>query len=362
LRWLAPWEKVELKRAPIYHQPMYEGDFQGFLKQPTLFEVYGSVGYAEGEKKLLWDLPGHGKQYADCGKVKAKGCDNHKEHENGLDFVRLFKRSCRRKGCPVCFESWGSAEGERALIRLAAFKSGSIEIEKLILRVKRDYRKEPRQVFHEQLVEQLESHVHVGRQKPIHVVFSPPQELMKDSILSYRKVKEVAYDLAREHGLFGGALVFHPYRLKCSMCGSAIPDYHKNCPVCGKEAFSWFWSPHFHAIGFGWIHHTAEGYERTGWIVKNLGIRKSVFFTMQYLLSHAGVSQLHTTTWFGKLSYNSMGSVPILGACPEICPHCEKSLRPIQWIRTDRPPPSMELEKDPYANQFLAEPGSWRRV
>lgn len=346
--------------------PQWEGDYQGFLKQPTLFELYGSVRYAEGEKALLWDLPGHGKAYEDCGSVRAKGCDNtaaHQKHD-GMVFVRYFKRSCRRKSCPTCFEAWGSAEAERSLIRLAAYVMGNRAVDRLILRAKRKFRKEPRQIFHKKLVGKLESKINsIQHKKPIHVVFSPPNGLIDDSMAGHRKGKEIAYQLARDHGLYGGACVFHPYRLKCSFCGSAIPDYHRKCPVCGKEEFSWFWSPHFHAIGFGWIHHTAEGYQRHGWIVKNLGIRKSVFWTFQYLLSHAGVSRVHTTTWFGKLSYNSMGHVPILGAVPEICPICEGPLRPMQWIGgEDRGPPNMELEKDPYLNQFLAKDSDWRGI
>jgi hypothetical protein len=352
-----------LKRAPVWHVPMWEGDYQGFLKQPTLFEIYSAVGYAEGEKKLLWDLPGHGEAYFDCGTVKAKGCDNiqaHQDHDS-MVFVRYFKRSCRRKKCPTCYEAWATAEAERALIRFSAFILGSRVVDRLILRAKQKFRKEPREIFHKKLVRKLETKIKkVLRHKPIHVVFSPPEGLIDDTIEGHKKGKALAYQLAREHGLYGGACVFHPYRLKCSSCGSAIPDYHKKCPDCGKEDFSWFWSPHFHMVGFGWIHHTAEGYQKHGWVIKNLGLRKSVFFTFQYLLSHAGVSRPHTTTWFGKLAYRMLRA-PVLGAVPEICPICGAPLRPLVWLGgEDRGPPDMEILKDPYLNQFLAKYKDWR--
>lgn len=359
---MLPEERAQLLLNKIYHQPGYEGDYQGFLKQPTLYEAYAAVRYAEGEQKFLWALPGHGKAYEDCGSVKAKGCDKHEKHESGMDFVRYFKRSCRRKGCPTCYESWGAAEAERSLIRYATFKAGSVTIERLLIEVKKEHRKDPRAILHEKLVEKLEIYVNNDRTKPIHVVFSPPPGTVKDTVQSYKATKKTAYRLAREHGLFGGSVTFHPYRLKCDVCGSAIPDYNKECSVCRSEKFSWFWSPHFHALGFGWIHHTKEGYEKHGWVIKNLGVRKSVFWTLQYLLSHAGVSKSHATTWFGKLAYNKIGRCPILGSVPEICPFCESPLLPFQWIRTDRPPPLMELNHDPLLNQFLAEPGSWRRV
>jgi len=47
-------------------------------------------------------------------------------------------------------------------------------------------------------------------------------------------------------------------------------------------------SPHFHILGYGWVHHVKENYESNGWIVKNLGIRNSVRATAHYQLSHCG--------------------------------------------------------------------------
>jgi hypothetical protein len=360
--WLTPEEKAEAKRAKIYHVPLYEGDYIGFLKQPTLFEIFNKIGYAENEKKLLWELVGHGNAYADCGSIKAKGCDNiaHKNHD-GKMFIRYYKRSCRRKKCPICYENWSTSEAERALIRFSTSIQGKREVDRLLIKAKRKFATKPRVIFHKKLVNKLESiNRKIQRSKPIHVILSPPQDSIKDSISSYQDTKKTAYSLAKQHGLKGGSCVFHPYRLRCNSCSSAIPDYHKKCLKCGNTKFSWAWSPHFHFIGFGWIVHTQEGYEKHKWIIKNLGVRKSLFYTFQYLLSHAGASAVHTTTWFGSLSYNKLGYVPKLGAVPEKCPLCEKILRPMIAKRElDRPPPT-ELDPDPYLNEFLASPEDYQ--
>jgi hypothetical protein len=358
--------KEELSRReslavnPTYHSPLYEGDFIGFLKPATLFDRYSSIGYAEGERKLLWGLPGHGSPYVDCGVTNAKGCDNttHVSH-GGKTFVRLWRRSCKRKSCPVCYEGWASAQAERALIRYASFKFKYSVVDRFLSSTRYEHRKSPPLVFHTALVDGLEDMAQSGKFKPIHVVLSPPPSLCKDTVKSYTNVKRTAYRLAREHGLFAGSMIFHPYRLKCSRCSSVIPDHDKSCPACGGDCFLWYWSPHFHAVGFGWIHHTSEGYEKHGWVIKNLGVRDSIFATFQYLLSHAGVSSCYTTTWFGRISYNKMGVVPKVGSVFEVCPHCERALKPLVWNHVDRPPPT-ELSNDPYLNEWLADSLDWK--
>jgi hypothetical protein len=287
-------------------------------------------------------------------------CDNVEKHPNNNIFARLFKRSCRRKQCPICFEQWASAEAERALIRIASKVLGFSDVKDVIYGLKKACLKEPRRIFHESLVSSLEDKIK-AKKKAIHVVLSPPDGLITEDRSTYIHGKELAYHIVKESGLFGGACVFHPYRLKCSECGSAIPDYTKACLKCGCSRFEWFFSPHFHIVGFGWIQNTKEGYERHGWIVKNLKTRDSIFATFQYLLSHAGVSKFHTTTWFGSLAYNKLKS-PVLGSVLEICPFCERILLPLKWCGLDKPPDLAydEESKDPYANEFLDEKENWR--
>jgi hypothetical protein len=169
-------------------------------------------------------------------------------------------------------------------------------------------------------------------------------------------------------------MVFHPYRLKCSSCGLAIPDYERTC-TCGSRDFSWFSSEHFHVVGWGWNPEglTEEIYKREGWVIKNCGVRNSVFWTFQYLLSHAGVSSFcHTTTWFGSMGYRSklLRHVPKVGVIQELCPWCRGPLWPLLWIGgEDRGPPDLEESlllaralKNPYATEFEGSSREWRRL
>lgn len=362
---MLPSEREDLKHAPIYHVPAHAGEYLGFLKQTRLLEIFKHVRYAELEKDPLWELPSHGRAYDDCGKIRVKGCDHVEDHPNGKVFGRFYKRNCRRKQCPICYEGWAIAEAERSLVRLGSFVSGSRDVDRLILRLKKDMieNPKPKEFFHRELVSQLEKMATAKGFRPIHVVLSPPKKLHDQFRTSdgYRGMRKLAYQIAKDHGLYGGAVIVHPYRLRCSNCHSTIPDYMKRCPKCHGIEFEWFFSPHFHFIGYGWIRGTKEGYVEHGWIVKNLGIRKSVFATFQYLLSHAGVSKFHTTTWFGKLSYRVMRYVPKLGRVLEVCPYCKRPLRPMVYIGGLDPPEHVYSE-NPLENCFLGDSLHWRVI
>jgi hypothetical protein len=366
--WQTPRERAEdIKRRSARMLDLSMNSIR-WERQTDLLEVFKSVGYAEEEKRPFWDLPGHGKKYDDCGEIKAKGCDHVKDHPNGKVFGRYYARNCRRKQCPVCFEGWAGAEAERALIRLASFVHDPKLIDQVILGFKRAMSKDPvpRALFHQALVADLEERLKARpRYRVVHFVLSPWLGIDVSTIVKFKAMKDKAYLIARESGISGGASVFHPYRLKCSSCGSAIPDYSKACPACGCTVFKWFWSPHFHVVGFGWLENTGLGYAQHGWVVKNLGVRKSVFATFQYLLSHAGVSSvgLHTVTWFGRLSYRALAHVPKVGSVLEICPYCGRPLRPLIWTHEDRGPPAVELSRvHPVLNDFDGESSDWRNI
>jgi len=363
--WLTPAERIRDVKARSARMLDLSMNSIRWERQADLLEIFEAVGYAEGEKKPLFDLVGHGKAYLDCGKVKSKGCDHVKDHENGKVFGRYYKRSCRRKQCPICHEAWASAEAERALIRLATFVNGSEVIDKVLLGFRREMLKNPmpRVYFHRALVSELENRLSSSHPRVVHFMLSPPQDVEVSSTSDFQHLKDRAYEIAKERGIRGGAMIFHPYRLKCSECGSTIDDYQKECPNCEKKSFEWFWGPHFHVVGFGWLDtvEIVDGYERDGWVVKGLGVRDSVFATFQYLLSHAGMSIFHTTTWFGKLAYNVMHEVPKLGAVLEVCPYCFRILRPMIWTHEDRGPPVHVFSEDnPLLNEFEGEATDWR--
>jgi hypothetical protein len=170
--------------------------------------------------------------------------------------------------------------------------------------------------------------------RPIHVIIAPPSSLWH---LEYRKLRARAYRVAKAAGLLGGCVVFHPSR-----------DEHD------------VWSPHFHVVGFGWIR--GDQYERTGWVVKNLGLRKSVYGTIKYELGHAGIdmgegilrnaksTRFQTTTWFGCCSYNVL-KVPKEKPVRECCPVCKRELVRVIWLG-DGDPPTSEWQ----------QPENWQEV
>lgn len=239
---------------------------------------------------LGWDLPSHGSAYFDCGKWRLKGCLNVEDHVQdgilesmvGKIFVKIHRRSCLRAECPICYEKWAGKEASKVEWRLMAWS---------------------------------------GRGEPIHVVVSPKNKDIH--LLKYTSLRQKCYDIAQSSGFLGGSCIFHPYRQ--------------------RKDKSWYFSPHFHLIGFGWIKGTKSGYKKHGWIVKNVGVRKTISGTALYQLSHCGIHEkYHSVTWFGKLSYNRL-KVPEKPIEKEVCPICGKRLREL-WYFGKEPLPKVEGE------------------
>ena len=225
-----------------------------------------------------WSLAGHGEPYHDCGSFWSEGCLNTEGHIQdsldvvspvGMAYIKRVKRSCGRLGCPVCYESASYRESLKIEFRLKQ-KKGRI----------------------------------------IHFIVSPPRSLW---FLSVKKMRCKAYRVAKKVGFKGGSCIFHPYR----------KDFFTN---------KWYFSPHFHMIGHGWIHSVKEEYEKNGWVAKNLGVRKSIQGTAFYQLSHAGVHKRHhTITWFGHVAYNNFKAEPLPKPDPELCPWCKNELQKVVW-------------------------------
>ncbi len=228
-----------------------------------------------------WSLPSHGDSYSDCGNWLSKGCLNVEAHVQqgleeeraGLVFVRRYQRTCFRAECPVCYESWAGKEAGKITWRLQ----------------------------------------HAPKQgRPIHLVVSPPVEVWIRAP-TFESLRMTSYKLAKESGFRGGSCIFHHLRQN-------------------KLTHQWYFSPHFHMIGFGWIQGTKKGFERHGWVIKNVGIRKTVSGTALYQLSHAGIhTSKHTVTWFGNLAYNNL-KVPPKETEEEVCPVCGEPLKPLWYF------------------------------
>lgn len=249
-------------------------------------------------KVPTWDLPGHGDSYGECGTWKSKGClEVHSHRQDGLleamvgkVFVRRYQYSCKRAECPVCYESWAGKESEKIVYRLKGC---------------------------------------MGIGRVIHVVVSPPKRLWE---MPYPKLRAKVYAVSKKSGIIGGSCIFHPFREN---------EFTKK----------WHFSPHFHILGFGWVRGTKAGYIKHGFVVKNVGIRKTVFGTALYQLSHAGIhDKYHTITWFGKVSYNNLHVLPMVKE-PQVCPICGSKLRPLWYFGKED---LIEVEGD-----FWFDPEGW---
>lgn len=211
----------------------------------------------------------------------------------GKAFVKLFRRSCGRAECPVCYEKWGSKEAHRATRRLSFYKGAF--------------------------------------SRAIHVVAAPSLDVV-ESVKDYEELRALAERALRATGVRGGCMIYHPWR--------------------ENDDGTWRFSPHFHVVGFGWVVDTAD-YSKRGWVVRNVGLRKSVYATIMYQLSHAGVyvgkrpsggilpiaksKKFCTVTWFGCCSYTKL-RVPKLEREPECCPLCKAPLVSCVWIGDGDPP------------------------
>ncbi len=262
------------------------GEKSGILpKAKSILEVLG----------LDWQLPGHGKAYDDCGSWRYRGClDVYSHVQNELDqsikekiYVEWYHRSCVRAECPICYEKWAGKEAAKIEHRLKYFwKYGKV----------------------------------------IHVTVSPSE---KDAVnMPFEKLIAKMYRIAKQRGLKGGSCIWHPWR------------EHDNG--------SWYFSPHFHVLGFGWVRNTKEGFEKDGWLVKNIQDGKkerSVFRTAMYQLSHCGISKNHRpVTWFGVCSpaAKEKVNVPPMEKEKHLCPACGAELVQLRYFGLEDQLPDRE--------------------
>lgn len=238
-----------------------------------------------------WHLPGQGENYYTCGSVHYQGCLDTQHHlhtinpkHRGKAYIKIVKFNCGRAQCPICSRTW------------------MVETTK-----------------------NIEHRILEGRPErfwnPIHVTVSLPVsewERFKEH-REYGKIRRKAARIAKKAGMDGFVLIPHPYRQN-------------------KRTKLWRFSPHFHLMGYGWIKDTKEIYDKTGWIVQNHRIRKSVGATAYYQLSHAGVRNgRHTLSWCGSLAWNKL-TIPKIRKERQLCPLCgAPTLKVIYYGRGSHP-------------------------
>jgi len=299
--------------------------------QKTLLEIHDKTNWTNVEltqgyktpkgimKEIFWKLPSTQEKKETCGKFKTLGCFNLFSHPKNQALIQHTILSCFRSACEYCWlEKWLARESKRATLRIE------------------NYQKVIKQIGKTRFT------------KPIHVIISPS---WNDKFMRFDLLKNKCRKLADEAGIVGGLLIYHPFSLD-------------------KKKMKWVSRPHFHLIGFGWVHDTKKISDENGWVIKNKGVRESLHSTVYYQLSHAGVSDnIHSITWFGELGYRSKYAqlIKVENEEPnDYCEFCGNILVNAEFVATDRPPPDKEFvglvdHLDWKATESIAEAEERRR-
>jgi len=351
----------------------------------------------------LWNLVGNGNSYPSiyqggelirpgCGHLwldEGMGCLNVDSHAGGMAKVKIISNKCMRPQCPVDYEFW------------AAREAGRIEDR---------FRRVPK-LNGDRFNPEGRSKIGV----PIHLVISVPEcdsgmmdavtlevkrgrgrragnsdagyqaELVK--VVQFKKLKRKVVQIAKKVGFLGGCMIFHPFandEMKDEDTeGVTISydpasgefdykelkkfmdrvNYRKAAPgEAPKESRVWFIRPHFHLIGYGWIENVGQVHEDTGYVVKNLGVRDSVFMTALYQLSHAGYREgQHTVSWIGVMSnrtYKKLDPTEELPLAPAKCPECGDELKAVKWVGEGLSPLSDKTEE----GMYMVDPAGWEYI
>jgi len=247
-------------------------------------------------KEIVWNLPSSKEKKDTCGKFKTLGCFNLFYHPNNLALIQHTKLSCFRSACEYCWlEKWLARESRRATLRIE------------------NYQKVLKQIGKTRFT------------KPIHVIVSPKWD---DKFMRFDLQKKKCRELLDEAGVHSGLIIYHPFKLD-------------------KKKMKWVSMPHFHVIGFGWVHDTNKIHKENGWVIKNKGVRESLHSTIYYQLSHAGVAEhIHSVSYFGELGYRSKYAelIKVENEEPnDYCEFCGKTLVTAEFVATDRGPPDVEF-------------------
>jgi hypothetical protein len=315
LNWRRHMHRMQTPSTPSEQKAWL--DYEQSFDDSTKHDIQNEWG-----KYGQYELVGNGKvtNPDKCGKFKGFwGClgegDAHDyvtldgENHKGKVYVKKIFHSCDKPSCPVCFKrGWAVRE------------AGNIES-----RVK-------------------EAEKRFGKAE--HIVVSVPK---KDYGLSYEALQSKAVKVMAARNILGGVKIFHAFR------------YHRADETYVGERAHWFFSPHFHVIGFvdrgysrcrnckkstldcvkcdGYEGRTRRCYEKDGYIVKVLGKRKSIFGTAWYQLNHAsikrGATRFHVATWFGVCSYRKLKLKKGSRIQRNKCPICGTDLIRLRYMGFD---------------------------
>jgi len=250
-------------------QPVYPASiakvFSRILK-PSMADIASPLSPNPNLEAFFWELPHSGSSYPSCGAFSGKiiSCPNDLHH-----YIRYRKFSCHRPDCPVCYVDWVKRAAKSATERLS---NANI-------------------LYHK-------SGKNLGPIK--HIILSPPQDQALNLIQTKEgslKLRKFAHKILQAHGFLGGCIILHPFRTLIRFNGKWINEetantyQRKAIKNLQDPPIKWVWGPHFHILGWGHLTKSDDFYDQTdGWVYKNLGPRKSVFATISYLLTHAGLA------------------------------------------------------------------------
>jgi len=166
----------------------------------------------------------------------------------------------------------------------------------------------------------------VGK-RAVHATVSPPEGEVR-TLAQLERAKREAYRLAEDHGVRGGAVVTHGFRIRAEV----LAEYREQAEETSewgawayvREEYgeNWrqavYWSPHFHVVGLCRDFAANDPESDEGWVVERLSTLDRFGLTDQdgyesmarvatYILSHATFereSQSAAVTWYGDLAYN----------------------------------------------------------
>ena len=226
-----------------------------------------------------WHLPGFQEKRDYCGQWGFFGCMNIEKHLDHKIFLKPFQKSCFRADCELCCYKWLGRESSKATKRIEKFeKKSNLFVKHLILSVpKRDYYKSKKELV-KNVRKILNCRKKFIKKNGKKCKYSHNCEKDKNGNIKY-------YCLESNSGL----IIYHPFRLKND---------------------KWYYSPHFHILGFYPFlkEDLVKGlYRKHGYVIKNLGKRDTVFGTIYYQLSHAGIKKHnHALVYYGGVSYRQM--------------------------------------------------------
>jgi hypothetical protein len=256
----------------------------------SFFDEYRFLTNWDNTEHDDWTLPAIKDPHDWCGLWRTDGCLNASEHSRlgygNVVFVRQYQRSCFRPVCRLCYEKWIGRQANRATRRIEKFQNQS------------------------------------GRQS-IHIFLSVSQW---DWNLPFDQMRKKARKIIKEIGIIGAAVIFHPFRFN-------------------KKIRCWYYSPHFHIVGFGQVSGIVNSYYKNYWYIGYVGVRKSVFHTFWYLLSHCGIKKgYHALAWVGDLSYSKLKLEKERES--STCPYCNGKFVQIYYAGLDPvvPPPEQFFE------------------